>query len=242
MKHAIKTLSLLFLFSTAMGYLESAVVVYLRELYYPGGFGFPLAPMSRQVLLTELLRETATLVMLVSIALLAGKNRLQRFAFFLFCFAVWDIFYYLFLKLLIDWPASLLTWDILFLIPVPWTGPVLAPCLISASMILLALRVIQLQEKYPAARLQIYIPQLLIPGSVVVIIAFTIDYFRFLVERTGDAARSSMPEILSQYLPVKFSWGIFALGEAMILTAIFFADIRTRPGKNRFQKDKKVRA
>jgi hypothetical protein len=39
----IKTIIWLAVFSMAMGYLESAVVVYLRKLYYPDGFKFPLA-------------------------------------------------------------------------------------------------------------------------------------------------------------------------------------------------------
>ena len=30
------------LFSIAMGLLEAVVVMYLRELYYPAGFAFPL--------------------------------------------------------------------------------------------------------------------------------------------------------------------------------------------------------
>ena len=88
------------LFGIAMGLLEGAVVVYLRELYYPEGFGFPLKLMSNQVALTELFREAATLIMLMSIGALAGRTRIERFAFFIYSFAVWDIFYYVFLKLL----------------------------------------------------------------------------------------------------------------------------------------------
>ncbi|UCF15975.1 MAG: hypothetical protein JSW59_00665, partial [Phycisphaerales bacterium] len=62
---------------------------------------------------------------------LAGRNRQQRFAYFLTIFAVWDIFYYVWLKILIDWPSTIMDWDVLFLIPVTWASPVLYPVLIS---------------------------------------------------------------------------------------------------------------
>src|SRR5436190_14320204 len=92
-----KTILLLSLFSIAMGFMESAVVIYLRELYYPDGFKFPLVPIPPHIALVEFLREAATLIMLVIIGGIAGKNPTQRFCFFLFCFAVWDLFYYIFL-------------------------------------------------------------------------------------------------------------------------------------------------
>src|SRR4030095_13106258 len=132
-----KTLLFLLLFSTAMGFLEAAVVIYLRKLYYPGGFDFPLVVIPRDVAVVELFREGATLIMLLAVGFLTGKTTAQRFCYFLFCFATWDIFYYVFLKVFLGWPESLLTWDILFLLPVPWVGPVLAPCLSSLTMILL---------------------------------------------------------------------------------------------------------
>ncbi|MBK6833902.1 MAG: hypothetical protein IPG89_06345 [Bacteroidetes bacterium] len=66
--------------------------------------------------------------MLVGAGIIAGKTRLTRFAYFIIAFAIWDIFYYVFLYVLLQWPESLFTWDILFLVPVPWTGPVIAPC------------------------------------------------------------------------------------------------------------------
>src|ERR1044072_1504154 len=94
-----KPLVWLTIFSIAMGYLETAVVVYLRKLYYPGGFNFPLVPVTLDIAKTEFWREAATLIMLVGIGVLAGKNKTQRFAYFLLSFAVWDIFYYVFLKM-----------------------------------------------------------------------------------------------------------------------------------------------
>lgn len=140
------------LFAVAMGYLEAAVVVYLRALYYPDGFPVPVklgavpirftripefeGRMPQHMLRSEIGREVATIVMLVCLALLAGKSPLQMLAVFLLAFGMWDIFYYVFLKVLIRWPESLKTLDVLFLIPVPWIGPVWLPVSISAVMIL----------------------------------------------------------------------------------------------------------
>jgi hypothetical protein len=143
----------LFLFGVSFGYVEAAVVVYLRPLYepfheraHPGhtpGDLFPLLRLDElqaageplRLLRVELVREAATLVMLASIALTVARSFRTWFAGFLIAFGVWDVFYYVFLKLLLDWPDSLLAWDLLFLIPVPWAAPVAAPLLVAVSMV-----------------------------------------------------------------------------------------------------------
>lgn len=130
-----KIILLVSLFAIAFAFVEASVVVYLRLLYYPDGFAFPLKPGLMDTIGVELLREAATIIMLVAVGAVAGKNRWQRFAYFLIAFGVWDIFYYLWLKAVLDWPASILEWDILFLIPWPWIGPVIAPVLVSVAMI-----------------------------------------------------------------------------------------------------------
>lgn len=127
----------------AFGYIEAAVVVYLRQIFHPDGFNFPLsayflADKSRDMLLVEVGREAATLALILSACLLAGRNRHQRLVYFMIIFAVWDVFYYVFLKLILGWPASIMDWDVLFLIPVPWAGPVLAPMLVSLAMLVFA--------------------------------------------------------------------------------------------------------
>jgi hypothetical protein len=121
-----------------MAYLESAVVVYLRAIYYPEGFTFPLVDILPLHMWTEIGRESATIIMLWTIAQLIAKNRREWFAYFIFNFAVWDIWYYIWLKVLLNWPQTLLDWDILFLIPLPWIGPVLAPLLVSIAFIITA--------------------------------------------------------------------------------------------------------
>jgi len=123
------------LFAAAFALVESAVVVYLRALYYPEGFVFPLKLIGRAHLGIELAREFSTIIMLVAVGALAGSTRWQRFAYFMIAFGVWDILFYGWLKLFLDWPATLTEWDVLFLLPVPWIGPVLAPFLISFLLI-----------------------------------------------------------------------------------------------------------
>ncbi len=122
-------------FAVAFAFVESSVVAYLRALYYPDGFRFPLALMEVPRLTIEAARETAAMVMLGAVALLAGTRAWERFGFFLVAFGVWDIFYYIWLKVLLDWPATVLDWDVLFLLPVPWIGPVIAPVALSLVMI-----------------------------------------------------------------------------------------------------------
>ena len=142
------------IFATAMGYLEAAVVVYLRELYYPEGFhikekvGFPfikfglveeLKPFSKKLILTELGREAATIIMLVALSVIAGNSVKSYIAYFLLLFGIWDFFYYVFLKVILGWPESLSTTDVYFLIPVPWIGPVWLPMFLSVVIIVISL-------------------------------------------------------------------------------------------------------
>lgn len=131
-------------------------MVYLwRILYWPGGFRFPLLLYSevqakghQWLLGVELGRELGTMAMLAGCAIAAGRTTLQKVASFLFLFGVWDIFYYFWLRVTTElspfpvFPATLGTWDILFLIPVPWTGPVYAPMVVAATMALSGLMLI----------------------------------------------------------------------------------------------------
>ena len=139
----LKTFLIVVAFSIAFGYIEAAVVVYLRQIFHPDGFIFPMTvfgtgPLFKRFLLTETGREAATIVLIFTGAWLSGHNRQQRVAYFLIIFAVWDIFYYVWLKVLLDWPASIMDWDILFLIPVTWASPVLYPVLVSITLIAFA--------------------------------------------------------------------------------------------------------
>jgi hypothetical protein len=137
------------LFGLAFGWLEAAVVVYLRRIVYPEGFALPLAPIEPQLAAVELAREVATLLMLAAVAVLAGRTRWQRFAAFLVAFGVWDLAYYLGLKLVLGWPPSLATWDVLFLLPWPWLGPVYAPATVAVLMVVFGALVFRQEEARP---------------------------------------------------------------------------------------------
>lgn len=143
------------IFALAFAFVESAVVVYLRHLL---GSSWPATDASEVLFLVpgiaflepqtavkiiadtailniERVREAATLVMLGAVALLAAKSFKEQIAFFFLAFGIWDIFYYVFLKLTINWPASLTDFDTFFLLPIPWVGPVFVPIVISSVLV-----------------------------------------------------------------------------------------------------------
>lgn len=143
-KTTFKRFMIMVVFAAAFAYIESAVVIYLRVIFYPDGFTFPLPNLldfqnaEKYLLLTEIGREAATLVLILTACILFGRNRHQRFAYFLAIFAVWDIFYYVWLKVILDWPVSIMDWDILFLIPTIWASAVLYPVIMSVIMLAFA--------------------------------------------------------------------------------------------------------
>ena len=139
-------------FAIAMGHLEAMVVVYIRHI-----LGVVPAPehldravfeqVPRWIISAEQGREAATLIMLLALGYLAGRRPLTKLAVFLFAFGVWDIFYYVSLKVLIGWPASLQTMDLLFLLPVPWFAPVWLPVTIASGMVAIALGLFAYERK-----------------------------------------------------------------------------------------------
>jgi hypothetical protein len=123
-------------FGVAMGYLEAAVVVYLRSAIEAGAVVAAYDPATFGTFeAIEIARELATLVMITAVGWLAGRTRLERLAWAAVVFGAWDIVYYLGLRLAIGWPPSLETWDVLFLVPAPWVGPVWAPIVVSAALV-----------------------------------------------------------------------------------------------------------
>jgi len=121
----------LWIFGVTLGFFEAAIVVYLRQIVCPGGFQLPLAHMDMPLLTVELAREMASLIMLAGVALAAARKRREVLPVFFLVFGIWDIFYYVFLKITLNWPESLATWDLLFLVPAPWSSPVWAPVLVA---------------------------------------------------------------------------------------------------------------
>lgn len=220
------------IFSIAMGLFESVLVIYLRELYYPNGFTFPLKQISIHILNLEYLREVSTIVMLICIGLLAGKNFSEKFAFFIFSFGVWDIFYYIWLKVFINWPSSFLTWDVLFLIPIVWLGPVLAPVMCSITMIFFAFVIITLQQKGFNVIIKFREWVFVILGSAFIFTSFIWDYTNIIVkggfisELTSIRTNPEFQKIISEYIPHYYDWYLFAIGELLILIGILLLIFR----------------
>jgi hypothetical protein len=230
----IKTLIWVTLFGIAMAYLESAVVVYLRALMYPEGFSFPLAPADNHILITEVFREIATLIMLLGIAIISGKTFHERFAWFLYCFAIWDIFYYVFLKVLEGWPESLMTWDVLFLVPVTWVGPVITPVIASLTMILFAGFIIYFRAKGLTIAIKWKEWALLVSGSLILIISWSLDFSKYILEHISfpelfDLTNKELLfKVAQEYIPESFNWLLFWVGELIILAGIGLFFLRYR--------------
>lgn len=203
-------------FGAAMAWMEAATVVYLRMLV--GRINpYQLNPLPRHDALgsTELVREAATLAMLVAVGWLAGRNRRARLCYSLIAFGVWDILYYVFLAMIAGWPRSLLDWDVLFLIPLPWWGPVIAPVMIAALMIVGGTLVTQSGvTPFGDARFwpRRWSLALNAAGIALALVVFMQDSMRAL--SGGEAAIRVM-------LPERFNWGWFAVALAMMSCAIF---------------------
>jgi hypothetical protein len=189
------------LFGTAMAWMESATVAYLRMLV--GRVDpYQVSPLPAHPMLgaTELVREIATLVMLFTVGWLAGREWRSRFCYSLIAFGVWDIFYYVFLAVIVGWPKSLLDWDVLFLIPLPWWGPVIAPAIIALLMIIGGTMVTQFPGGLWPRRKSIAVAS---GGIAVALLVFMQTAIRALPG--GETA-------LRNTLPSSFNWGWFALG------------------------------
>ena len=205
-------------YALAMGYVEAAVVIYLRRLCYPGGFCFPLRALPPNVLSIEMLREVATIVMLVSVTTLAGRRLRERIAFFLLAFGVWDISYYAGLKLWLGWPPSFLTWDVLFLIPIVWTSPVAAPIICSTLMICCGSAVLWVGRK--AGPVLLSFPEFLslALGVLLVLVSFLWNYLGLVVTHIltfgalGAHSTYMLQQKIAEFVPTQFPWFLFTPG------------------------------
>ncbi len=199
-------------YAASMAWVESAVVVYLRVMI---GRVVPYQadplPISVGLGWIEIGREVATMLMLGTVGWLAGQTFRGRAGYALVAFGIWDIFYYIFLVPMSGWPASLLDWDVLFLIPLPWWGPVLAPVLISLLLILggglAAFSETLPQPKWPHA----WAWALNLLGVGLALYIFMEEAIRALP--MGE-------EAVRQALPVTFNWPLFLLALALMAVPI----------------------
>ncbi|MCF8301849.1 MAG: hypothetical protein K9I94_01135 [Bacteroidales bacterium] len=213
------------LFAIGMAFVESAVVVYLRELYYPTGFEFPLREIHSNIALTEAIREAATLLMLISIGILVGRTATEKFGVFLFAFALWDIFYYVFLKAILNWPVEWLEWDVLFMLPVTWVGPVLAPMLNALVMAILGTLIIWAVQKHGRASISRLQWGLLIIGAVFILISYMEDYVLFMNDKMPlmemfALSEEQISKYITQYKPDNFNWFLYGAGFILHVIAV----------------------
>jgi len=202
-------------FAVAMAWVEAAVVFYLRTMinrvvpYQPeplpavGNFGA-----------AELVREMATLVMLATVGMLAGSTWRSRLGYTALAFGIWDIFYYVFLKVLTGWPHTLLEWDVLFLLPLPWWGPVLAPVLISVILILWGTIATQFEHIIGGCAQNWWAILPALTGAILALYVFMADTIRAAGQGV-DAVRTVLPE--------RFNWPLFTL--ALTLMAMPVVDV-----------------
>jgi hypothetical protein len=196
------------LYAAAMAWVESAVVFYLRSImnrlepYQPN----PL-PIIGGFASVELPREFATLVMLFAVGFLAGRTWRARLGYAAIAFGVWDICYYVFLKIIYGWPHSLLDWDILFLLPMPWWGPVLAPILIAMLLILWGTLTSQFERIHIRGLLNWRLWVLNFTGVMLALYVFMADSIA-ASQRGLDAIRTMLPE--------QFNWPLFCVALALM--------------------------
>ena len=233
-KKIIEKLCWVGMFVLAMGFLEAIVVVYLRDNYYPAGFDFPMSPVSSQMYFVELLREVATILMLLALGFLIGKNGIQKLAYFLISFAAWDIVYYIALKLFLGWPPSLLTWDVLFLIPLPWLGPVLAPVIVSLTMFWIGASLFFLEESNGPVSIGTEERLFLLFGAGLIFVSFIWNY-SMLIVKSGYLLKiltlyrnHEFLNVVYTYTPEKFNWVMFCAGEMIVFVGLIKLLIRYR--------------
>ena len=196
-------------FAIGMAWVEAACVYYLRVLTdridpYQAN-PLPLRGLLGHV---ELVREGATLIMLMMVGVLAARTWQRRLAYALIAFGIWDVFYYVFLRIISDWPTSPLDWDVLFLLPLPWWGPVLAPVCIALLMIIWGTIATQCAESMPATAFTRTLWVVSAFGIALALYVFMADSIR-TIPHGLEATRSVLPK--------SFNWSAF--GAALTLMA-----------------------
>ena len=210
--------ALIVIFSIAMAWMESSTVFYLRTLVNRiEPYQRTPLPITDSFGVTEIVREAATLIMLLTVGWLAGASWKSKLGLFMVAFGVWDIFYYLFLKIIVGWPHSLFDWDILFLIPLPWWGPVLSPILISLVLIILGSLLAQSEVNNATFRFGKLGWSFYLCGIFIALYVF----MTHSIEVIGKGNRGV------EELPTQFNWPLFILALFLMLMPVFEAGIRS---------------
>lgn len=207
-------------YAMAMAWVESAVVFYLRTMIdridpYQSN---PL-PIVGSLGSVELVREAATLAMLLTVGMLAGRGGRSRLGYAAVAFGVWDVLYYVFLKVMCGWPRSLFDWDILFLLPLPWWGPVLAPMSIAAMLIAWGTLATQCEE-HPPDGLPVW------KLRVVGLLGAGLALYVFMADSIRVADQGV--DVLRNLLPIRFNWPLFCVSLLLMATPVIRLGRRLR--------------
>ena len=199
-------------YAIAMAWVEAAVVFYLRTMFHRiDPYQLNPVPMGDAMGWVEVAREAATMIMLLTVGLLAGHSWRSRLGYFAIAFGVWDIFYYVFLKAMCGWPHSVMDWDILFLIPLPWWGPVLAPLLIALLLIIWGTLASQFERPHrPVLPREMALGM----GAVGIILGLRV----FMADAMAAASQSGI-EVRS-VLPMTFNWPLFCGALALMAAPV----------------------
>jgi hypothetical protein len=217
----VRRLPFVALYAVAMAYVEASVVSYLREALGIDDLRRDLPAEFDRLAGIEIGREVATILMLLAVGWIAGRRLQDRLGYFVFAFGLWDIAYYFWLGIFEGWPRSPLDWDILFLIPVPWWGPVLAPVLIAAMMCVGGAAAVFGADRGVAWRLNWTNAGIAAAGIAIVLLTFTIDGLRAVPDGVGA---------VGNVRPSDFAWWLFVPG----FVAMSWAGLRvTWPGRSR---------
>jgi len=204
-------------YAAAMAWIEAAVVVYLRRIHYPENplTIFPMRIWTVPELLVEVVREAATIVMILAVALLAVPGRTRRTAAFLYVFGAWDLCYYLWLKVVLGWPVSWAEWDILFLIPWPWLAPWLTPALAALLFVLWGGGVLVSEEETAVP----HRAWLLAASGLLLMLT---SFLEPALGIPGGIAAGA-----GQFVPSRFLWAAYLPGASLLAAGLFIG----RPGR-----------
>lgn len=224
-------LAVLAVVAVALGYIEASVVVYLRqvivpvrEIHFPSAVREVLPLLSpdqleqagydiASLLVVEVIREITPIAVLLAVAWGLSRRKAEAAALFMIGFALWDILYYLFLKILLNWPVSLGTWDVLYLIPTAWVAPVWAPLVISVTLLLGGLAVLRRSGRGHLGTGPVWAWLLAALGVGLILASF------FL--RTKEAF---------QAVPTRFDWPWFLAGWLAAVGGLLWL-LRSRPSR-----------
>jgi hypothetical protein len=209
-----KSLKWVAVFAVAMAYVESAAVVYLRRILGVTDLIRDMAPFDPQIARIEVGRELATLIMITALGWALGRSWQARWAFACYAFGVWDIFYYVWLRVFLGWPSSLLEQDVLFLIPLPWWGPVLSPLLIAILAVAGGAKAVRIDDLGGTIRPGPARWAAFLAGTFTVLYAFMAD---------AIAALPASAEELGRLKPTSFLWPVYLPGFALMVWAVFSA-------------------